>query len=251
MGMNSGIQDVHNLAWKLAFVLTGRAGPELLETYEMERRPVAEANLVWSLENGKRFPAIRKALAAGDAARSRELLDAQGGHVSALGQDLGFAYRYGAVLPDGTGQPEHRPDRYVPTARPGHRAPAVALPGGRSTLDLYDLGFTLLTGSADPGWTGAGAGAGADAGVGSGVALPEWLRTVRIGAGPLRGVDVDLLHHVHGIDPTGAVLVRPDGHVAWRAATAPADPAHALLEALRLLHLRVGGSAGQAAEDRR
>jgi len=244
MGMNSGIQDVHNLAWKLAFVLTGRAGPELLETYEIERRPVAEANLAWSLENGKRFPAIREALAAGDTARSRELLDAQGGHVSALGQDLGFSYRYGAVLPDGTGQPDHRPDRYVPTARPGHRAPAVALPGGRSTLDLYDLGFTLLTGSADPGWSEAGA----EPGVGG--ALPEWLRTVRIGAGPLRDVDADLLHHVHGIDPTGAVLVRPDGHVAWRAATAPADPAHALREALRRLHLRVGGPAGQAGDRR-
>jgi 2-polyprenyl-6-methoxyphenol hydroxylase-like FAD-dependent oxidoreductase len=227
MGMNSGIQDAHNLAWKLAFVLSGHAGPGLLDSYESERRPVAEENLAWSLDNGRRFPAIRQALADGDTARTRELLDAQGGHVSALGQDLGFAYSKGVLLPDGTEPPAHRPEHYEPTARPGHRAPHVPLPGGKSTLDLYDRDFTLITGSADPGWADAG--------------RPGWLQVLRIGDTPLHGAPADL-HQAHGIGTTGAVLVRPDGHVAWRAATAPDKPAETLRSVLHILGLHTADS---------
>src|SRR5207247_5842832 len=63
LGMNSGIQDVHNLIWKVAFVLKDWADPPLLDTYEMERWPVAEANLAWSLQNSKRFRELLSSLA--------------------------------------------------------------------------------------------------------------------------------------------------------------------------------------------
>ncbi len=68
-GMNSGIQDAHNLAWKLAFVLTGRAGARLLDSYESERRPVAESNADFSLHNAARFAQCDEALRSGNPDR--------------------------------------------------------------------------------------------------------------------------------------------------------------------------------------
>lgn len=232
MGMNSGIQDVHNLAWKLAFVLAGHADAALLDSYDAERRPVAEANLAWSLDNGKRFPAIRRALAEGDAARSRELLDAQGGHVSALGQDLGFGYRHGALVPEPDPAPAFAPEHYTPTARPGHRAPAVPLRDGGSTLDLFDDAFTLLTGSHGGAWRDAA----------EQLSAGPWLRTQAVDHGRLRDAAADL-HAAYGISATGAVLVRPDGHVAWRTTTLPEDPVDTLRNALTALHLNAARPA--------
>ncbi|MHA6764268.1 aromatic-ring hydroxylase C-terminal domain-containing protein [Streptacidiphilus sp. PAMC 29251] len=207
-------------------MLAGHADAALLDSYDAERRPVANANLAWSLENGKRFPAIRQALATGDTARAGELLDAQGGHVSALGQDLGFAYASGAILPDHSPAPDFAPEHYTPSARPGHRAPAVALPDGRSTLDLFDDSFTLLTGRDGQPWQDAAQEVGSGA----------WLRTLAVDQGPLAEAAADL-HTAYGISTGGAVLVRPDGHVAWRAAALPDDPAGALRTALTALHL--------------
>ncbi len=211
MGMNSGVQDAHNLAWKLAFVVNGWAHERLLDTYEEERRPVAEANLQWSLGNGERMVALRTALAAGDAATVEELLEELKDHVGALGQDLGFSYTSDAVIPDGTSAPPASPHSYEPTARPGHRAPAVWLQTSRgriSTADLYDRGFTLLLGAA----SGA-----PDSPPVAADDLP-WLQVLTIGGDPLDRPEGDL-HRDYGITPHGAVLVRPDGHVAWRCAS--------------------------------
>jgi 2-polyprenyl-6-methoxyphenol hydroxylase-like FAD-dependent oxidoreductase len=235
LGMNSGIQDVHNLIWKLAFVLKDWADPRLLETYETERRPVAEANLAWSLQNSKRFRTLLLSLAEGDARQVAVLLAEQKVHVSALGQDLGFVYERGCLLADGAPEPPFSPGHYEPVARPGHRAPAVWLDtsaGRASTIDLYDESFTLLLGVDGGAWRPQ-------------ATAPGPLQVLQIGHDPLDRAETDL-HVAYGITSTGAVLVRPDGHVAWRAPSLPADPAVTLGTALRALSLRVLDTAGAA-----
>jgi putative polyketide hydroxylase len=188
-GMNTGVQDSHNLAWKLALVLAGVAGDGLLDSYEAERRPVAAANVAFSLENSAGVGAIRRAVEGGadeaDAAVIRR-------YTNFVGQDLGVAYPAGALCPDGTPPPEVGDPvvDYAPVARPGHRAPHVALRGGGSTLDWYGGGFVMVHGG---GWSGS---AGAAA-----VPVEE-----RIAPEVARSYGVE----------TGAVLVRPDGMVAAR-----------------------------------
>lgn len=176
--MNCGIADAHNLAWKLAGVIHGWAGPALLDTYETERRPVA--------------------LATTDASILRESVAAGPPRSSFAGVTLGYGYQSSAVVPDGTGPPEvlDAVHDYVPSARPGHRAPHVWIEhAGRrmSTLDLFGERFVLLV---DRDGTGT-------------IDTDVPLRTHVIPGDEWRGA--------YGIEPGGAVLVRPDGHVAWRA----------------------------------
>jgi putative polyketide hydroxylase len=237
MGMNSGIQDVHNLAWKMAFVLNGSADARLLNTYEAERRPVAEANLAWSLQNSRRFGELRASLAEGDTARTAELLAELRDAVIALGQDLGFAYSAGCVVPDGSPAVDLNPAVYEPQARPGHRAPAVWIgprSRGVSTIDLYDRAFTLLLGAGGGAWRPADP-------------ARFNLQVVQVGQDPLTESETDL-HSAYGISPTGAVLVRPDGHVAWRAISAGPNPwaeLSTVLESIALLPRTVAGSAAR------
>src|SRR5690606_14264822 len=143
-GMNCGIQDAHNLAWKLAAVLRGWAGPALLDTYTPERRPIAERTVDESLNNALiTFRMMEGRLSM------REAVEQQAGRRSCEGLVLGFSYESAAVIPDGTPAPVPAdPYRtYVPSARPGHRAPHVWLPGQVSTLDLLGPHFTLMTGA--------------------------------------------------------------------------------------------------------
>ncbi|MEZ5411579.1 MAG: FAD-dependent monooxygenase [Acidimicrobiales bacterium] len=212
-GMNTAIQDTHNLAWKLAHVDRGWAAEALLDTYHTERSPVARYNAERSLENTRNVGRIRKLVERGgaDPVAEQEAVAAAGRYGNWLGMDLGLRYEAGCLLPDGT-EPAAVADPvsdYRPEARPGHRAPHVPLSpaGGRpgSTLDLYDDRFVLLTGSA----LGPAGGAPASAMVHPVAAHhPE---------------EAGRLETAHGITPTGAVLVRPDGHVAWRQAGG-ADP---------------------------
>lgn len=232
--MNSGIQDVHNLAWKIAFVLNDWAEPDVLDTYEAERRPVADANLTWSLENGQRFGALREAFARKDAVQVTTLLGELRGQLSALGQDLGFSYEHGFVLPDGSPAPSLSPVHYEPTARPGHRAPAVWVGSDSdrtSTLDQYGRRLVLLLGADAPGCEAPLTG--------------EGIRPLRLGETPLSNPSVDL-HDAHGISGTGAVLVRPDGHVAWRVAALPENAVDAVRCALASLGVDERVTAGAA-----
>jgi putative polyketide hydroxylase len=226
-GLNLGVQDVHNLAWKLAAVLHGWAGPGLLGTYDPERRPVAE----WTAREDRTNNAA--AVTTGTWDRWREELPRRRVKDGIV---LGFHYTEGALIPEpATGTPESAPadpyTDYRPSARPGHRAPHFDLPGGpqgASTLDLFGSGFTLLTGSGGAAWTAAAERAARRLG------LP--LRAHRLGAGgpgEITGEWTD----VCGITPAGAVLVRPDGHVAWRSTGPAADPGELLTEVLRtVLH---------------
>ncbi|MEU8720312.1 FAD-dependent oxidoreductase [Streptomyces antimycoticus] len=220
-GSNTGIQDAHNLAWKIAAVMGGWAGPGLLESYGAERRPVAQAT------------------SARAAARSAE--HSHPGYSAPAGEDRGpqsnvmavaMGYRYvrGAVVGADAAAPAV-PDHFTVSAEPGSRAPHMWVHrcGVRlSTLDLYERTCVLLTGPDGFSWYEAGHRA-ADA-----LGVP--LDCYRVGDGP----DLELAPEpgadwaeLHGTAPDGAVLVRPDGFVAWRAERSVPNPEAALTRALR------------------
>ncbi|GAB3487046.1 FAD-dependent oxidoreductase [Nocardiopsis coralliicola] len=207
-GANTGIDDVHNLAWKLDAVIAGRSAPELLETYDAERRPIAD------LRHDQLFArADFKAYLAAPKSDVPVLDDAA--------IELGQLYRSSSVLgADASLPPAQLPEQWG--GQPGTRAPHlwVAVEGAEcSTLDLFGPGWTLL--SEDDRWR--------DAATAAGRLAP--ISFVRIG-GDAAPTDPGAFPTAYGIKPDGAVLVRPDGYIAWRTASAPADPAAALATAL-------------------
>jgi hypothetical protein len=224
--MNTGIQDAVDLGWKFEAGVRGWAGQALLASYKNERRPVAVRNVTEASSNLSRMLSTRRRLPppeifapgpAGDAARKD-----YGAWFTAtmrhewftLGIHLGYRYEGSPIVwPDGTPAPPLETAAYAQTARPGHRAPHAWLPDGRSTLDLFGRGFTLLR-------------LGRDAPGG------ERLRAAAMDAGvPLDVVELDA-PEVAALYERRLVLVRPDGHVAWRADTEPDDP-HALIDVVR------------------
>ncbi len=240
-GSNTGIQDAHNLAWKLAAVLGGWAGPALLETYDTERRPVALATSARasarSVEHSHPGFSPAPGMGGGGGGGGR-----QGGILSVV---LGYRYPDGAVVGTDPAEPVV-PEAVRLTGEPGSRAPHMWLrrrgerPAPLSTLDLYERSMVLLSDARGAaGWHEA-ARRIADR---DGVRLDAY----RVGTGP----DADLTYdegggaqaadwaQVHGTTADGAVLVRPDGFVAWRAPGAVADPEASLREVLATV-LRTG-----------
>ncbi|MFC5954584.1 FAD-dependent oxidoreductase [Streptomyces pratens] len=221
-GSNTGIQDAHNLAWKLAAVHGGWAGPGLLESYEAERRPVAEATSARASNRSVEHshPGYTPAAGAGSKGPKGGILNVA----------LGYRYPQGAVVGGDPAAPVV-PEGLRLTGEPGTRAPHLWLDrdGVRiSTLDLYERSLVLLTGeSGDAAWHTAAAQAAQH--------LRVPLDAYRIGTGPAAdltpddGVD---WAQAHGVTGDGAVLVRPDGFVAWRSEGAVADPARALRKAV-------------------
>jgi 2-polyprenyl-6-methoxyphenol hydroxylase-like FAD-dependent oxidoreductase len=214
-GMNTGIQDAVDLSWKLAAVHAGWGGPHLLASYDAERRPIGHRNVREAAANFRRMtsprpgPSILDPTPAGDTFRQQlgaEFTGIMRHEWFTLGVHLGYRYVDSPVCcPDGTDAPPDEPNKYVPAATPGCRAPHVWLAPDRSTLDLFGKGFALL-------------GFGADA---------ADVETVMAAAGA-RGVPLTFtaIEHAEAARLYGRklVLVRPDGHVAWRADRAPADP---------------------------
>jgi 2-polyprenyl-6-methoxyphenol hydroxylase-like FAD-dependent oxidoreductase len=214
-GMSCGIQDAHNLAWKLAGVLGGWAGAELLDSYEPERRPVCQRTVDASLLNMQ---------IAKEAERNptREIQQRQLSRRTDVGLVLGDVYESAAVVPDGpapsaVGDPY---TEYAPTAWPGHRAPHVWLErAGKalSTLDLFGRQLVLLAGPDGGAWCAAASRLRSEGG------LP--LAGYQVG-----GAGADLIdplgrwQDVYGLAADGGVLVRPDGHVAWRSRTGSPNP---------------------------
>jgi FAD binding domain len=242
-GMNNGIGDAVDLSWKLAATLAGWGGSRLLDSYETERRPVGARNVAEASRNLRRMlsfggnPTLLDASDEGARTRERvgrEFSEAMRHEWYTLGIHLGYRYEGSPICwPDGTDAPPDHPRIYVPTARPGHRAPHAWLehfpekwepvfrekmrpnvkpPDDRSTLDLFGRGFALLD-------------LGAEAS--SVAALRDAAR---------RGVPLDVVRidepSVLALYERRLVLVRPDGHVAWRDDRAPADPA-ALIDCVR------------------
>ena len=142
-GGNVGVQDAHNLAWKLAHVVRGDAGPRLLSTYDPERRPIAQE----IVEQAYARYVLRLAPELG-----KEDLHPMADDAAI---DLGYRYRSDAVVSDGSGADGLFADPREPSAEPGVRAPHVALEGG-STIDLFGRRFVLVT--ADEAWQRAGNG---------------------------------------------------------------------------------------------
>jgi 2,4-dichlorophenol 6-monooxygenase len=268
LGLNSAIQDAHNLAWKLAAVVKGHAHDSLLDAYEAERRPVAAANVQWALMTFQNHALTDGGigLVRGDAVTSRanftrffadnaegrtrrarldKVMELQRMEWQAHDIELGFHYEQGAVVPDATPTPERDPlgQVYVPTTRPGHRLPHawVERTGTRlSTLDLVRPGrFLLIVGGAGQAWREAAQQLASRAG------LP--LDVVEISdTGEVR----DPAHawlHLRDIAADGALLVRPDQHVGFRSRGAAASPQAALSAAFaRILQRDLAAPTGPA-----
>ncbi|MGW6358388.1 FAD-dependent oxidoreductase [Streptomyces sp. NPDC055092] len=235
-GSNTGIQDAHNLAWKLAAVLGGWAGPGLLESYDLERRPVAEATSARastrSVEHSHPgYTPNPEAGGPGGPGAGGPGAGGPGGKKGGiLNVALGYRYPRGAVLGADPATPVV-PEGMRLTGEPGSRAPHMWLNRAAtrvSTLDLYERSLVLLSsGDGDGAWHNAATA------VAQRMAVP--LDSYRIGRGPdaeLSPVgDVDWAE-THGVAPGGAVLVRPDGFVAWRSEGPSADPGKELRDAL-------------------
>ncbi|MTD54304.1 FAD-dependent monooxygenase [Amycolatopsis pithecellobii] len=202
-GLNSGVQDVHNLAWKLVSVLSGAADDALLDTYESERRPVAQSNTDFAVRNQQRLDEMTVAFRnrEKEPERWRELLIEQNKQLHSDGHTLGYVYANGAIVDDGSLIPPYDSQHYWPTDRPGARFPHFWLDVDQteSSIDWFDTAFVLVCGPEAKAWERAGQDLAATAGV---------------------SVQVKRLPHLLGplsIGREGAALVRPDGHVAWRS----------------------------------
>ncbi|WP_161956860.1 FAD-dependent monooxygenase [Sphingosinithalassobacter portus] len=215
LGLNTGVQDAHNLAWKLAFVLQGKAPAALLESYAEERMPVARANCAHSLENAMKLAEIDAALGVsflapvdpavvtraetsgpalaidgedGDEARRAvaQAIEAQRPHFDSLTHELGYVY--------GACEPYSEAGPYAPSVRQGGRLPHALVDGPQGSVGLHTLcagdSLTLLVGK--------------DVDIGTLSDLP--------GEVALRRISDDLPDMLTGSD---MILVRPDGHVAW------------------------------------
>jgi 2-polyprenyl-6-methoxyphenol hydroxylase-like FAD-dependent oxidoreductase len=216
-GLNTGVQDVHNLTWKLAAVLRGKADDGLLDSYHAERQPYGETVTANALAN---------AMSMGRNARQSKVLPRQQ-FLNEQGLIFGASYQSMAVVPDGTPQVtvDDPVTDYVPSGRPGSRAPHVRLVCDDemiSTIDLFGPHFVLLTGRDGDAWRKAAARIGT-----------SWppLVVYTVGEnGDLGDPDGDW-HDAYGVDAAGAVLVRPDGYVAWRSRSGVSNPQEVLRRA--------------------
>jgi 2,4-dichlorophenol 6-monooxygenase len=280
LGLNTGVQDAQNLAWKLAAVIEQHAGADLLDSYEQERRPVARTNLAHSVYNYEKMNDITR-IAGLDLGRIRLLratqnsrafrslparwqkrvvdaalhtalgrlavfdkepepgptarraferaIDGQLSHYRFLGLDLGFTYEEGAFVSDGSPKPQaHDPVvEYRPTTWPSARLPHFWVEQAGVRRAIHDVIaprlLTLLVHEAGK---------------------ARWHSAIELMSGDLAGrvrcfvissgSEADLVdpgaawRDLSETDPTGAVLVRPDGHIAWRARTLPEKPAQQL-----------------------
>jgi len=243
-GMNSGIQDSHNLGWKLHLVLRGLADEGLLDSYAEERRAVAVRNTTQVMHQTKMAAKVGwvmfdpEAIAKIESPEGEQVrqsiidgIPAQEEQYWTYGQQLGTIYESTAVVGDGTAPEESTIALYHPSAHPGARAPHLWLTGRdgarTSTIDLLHSRFTLLSTPAGADWIGGARRAAARRGL--------ELATYTIGAeGDFQEEDGDWAK-LYGVGPKGAVLVRPDGHVAFRAADSVDDPDRVLDDTLAKL----------------
>jgi 2-polyprenyl-6-methoxyphenol hydroxylase-like FAD-dependent oxidoreductase len=222
LGMNTGIDDGVNLAWKLAAAVNGWGGPNLIATYETDRRPIGERNLAFAKSFAESIGTfdvsaeVERGSAAGQTERQRlgaHLADHGWREFIIPGIVLGVRYEGSPIIwPDGTPPTSDDPYNYIPTARPGSRAPHVWLDDGSALCDHFGAGFTLLR-----------------------LAMDTPVDDLLLAAHE-RGVPVivfapgsDVVRERYEAD---LALVGPDGHVVWRGNETPTD-CGALIDRIR------------------
>jgi putative polyketide hydroxylase len=230
LGMNTGLIDANNACWRIAMALKGFASDRFLEDYETERRGHSDMIVNASVEN------MRGAVIAPTPSAGQPKSDPppSGGRPpqqrSQMGLYLGFTYQSGSVISDGSGPPaiNDPKNEYIPHATPGARAPHIWIDPRyqRSVLDLFGSGFVLLAATRN-GWA-----KGAEQ-IGFETRFP--LRMFDLQA-ECRTAEIWLAwKSLYGVGDDGAVLVRPDGMIAWRSDDGPADGHAALVEVLESL----------------
>lgn len=210
MGMNTGLGDVFDLGWKLQAMLEGWGGPALLPSYTQERKPIAARNATYSTHNYKtwvsppRCDYLLEDSSRAETARRNvgdQMKRATEYEWQSWGLQMGYRYEDSPLcVADGTPPTPDEYSSYVQTARPGSRAPHLWIAPGRSIIDLFGKGFTLLVFKA------------------SAVDTAEEL--ARVAADRSVPLDVHRIETAQAAELYAAplVLVRPDGHVAWRGA---------------------------------
>ncbi|ALG11769.1 FAD-dependent oxidoreductase [Kibdelosporangium phytohabitans] len=237
LGSNTSVQDSYNLAWKLAIVVRGEAGPALLDSYSAERAPVGKQVVDRANLSRDQFAPIFQALGidgdtdaagvdrglaaclaetAAGAAKRRELEAAirlKDYEFNAHGVEMNQRYVSSAVI-GSEPEPWHRDSElfHQPSIQPGARLPHAWLVGADghrvSTLDLVGRGrFTVLTGLSGSAWGDAAGKAGAMLGID--------VRLVRIGSADARD-SYGEWHRIAPMPEDGCLLIRPDGYIAWR-----------------------------------
>jgi 2-polyprenyl-6-methoxyphenol hydroxylase-like FAD-dependent oxidoreductase len=216
LGMNTGVGDAIDLSWKLAATLRGWGGPNLLRSYEIERRQVGDRNIGASryASTGRRKwrsmyqPNIRDNTPEGR--RTRETLariadDEQRKSNEMIGAEMGYRYVASPVIMNVPGGPEHLFRDYVPTTWPGARLPHVWLNDGSAVQDRIGDGYTILR-------LGR-----------SGEDIDGLKSAIQSFGGPVDTLDIPdrLAREIYGAD---LLLLRPDMHVVWRGNKAPEDP---------------------------
>ena len=207
MGYNTAVDDAVNLGWKLASVVRGAAAPALLESYEAERRPVAIRNTAYAIAFAdsiglyRTSPAIDEAGPAGAAARARAgaYLAAHAAREFEIpGFTLGARYEGSPIVAaeDGPPPPDH-PNAYVPTGRPGGRAPHLWLEDGRSLFDAFGPNWTLLLLGAD-------------------TATGDWIEAAALLSLDLAVLNLSGERMARDLYEAPLALIRPDQIVAWR-----------------------------------
>jgi 2-polyprenyl-6-methoxyphenol hydroxylase-like FAD-dependent oxidoreductase len=205
-GGNTGIADAHNLAWKLALVVQGKAGPDLLSSYEPERLPVA----AFTVEQAYTRYVTRSAQYLSNSGMQKAEND--------LNIELGYCYHSAAVIQERGDDGRRHENPRDSRGRPGTRAPHlyVELGGEKiSTLDLFGRNFVLLAGPEGQAWR--------DAAEESKIAMD------------VHRIEEPAFADAYGITASGAVLVRPDGFVAWRSKSSEGASASVIGGALRAI----------------
>lgn len=210
--MNMGISDAYDLGWKLATVINGHAHMDLLKSYEEERRPVALTSIERSGVHMQVHNSIAKITGGNpekldaDSEEGRQMRRLVSDHYQVndgenrdLGIEMGYRYKSRVIIPDSTKEPPWSPKELVASTWPGIRAPHVYLRDGTPIFDLYGKYFTLIEFSD-----------GTDSGAHHLIqaAQKQWV--------PLKYVVLEDEQHAHQIWEKRLVLVRVDGHVAWR-----------------------------------
>jgi 2-polyprenyl-6-methoxyphenol hydroxylase-like FAD-dependent oxidoreductase len=207
-GMNTGIGDALDLGWKLAATIKGWAGEQLLDSYETERKPIAVRNLEEANANLERTqsrvipPAILSDSLEGEQIRQQMAIGMERSNVrrefDAPGVHLGFRYESPVIVAE-TDPPTDNPFEWKQTSYPGCRAPHAWLKPGKSTLDLFGCGFVLLSFQGDS----------------------DCIQSAFQTKGVPLTVHTIAQPEIAELYQRSYVLVRPDGHVAWRSDRLP------------------------------